>query len=291
MNPSYKLGKRFFLEEKPVITEHDFNRYLSIRELGGISKKWYYQCKIYLEKYLDYVDWKIDENKTFEYYKLLKNTISLCYYKKIVYQIRKFLDYLNVSWAYDVKLPPDLYYPPKRITFEDINKTVKYFEDNQFFLQTKALIYLGMTTGARPLELYQLNLEDIDLQNRVLYINHNPQNGQTTKTKRSRVTFFNNETKDALTEYLAYYKKDKNLKKLFSQSHISRLFKDAPVKVRYLRKFFSQQWTRRNGNSSVKRLLMGHSPRHDIDMAYYNAQSEEDLKRIYDNVMLNHTIK
>jgi len=201
------------------------------------------------------------------------------------------LDYLNISWAYDVKLPPDLFYPPKRITIENINETVKYFENNQFYLQAKALIYLGITSGARPLELYQLKLKDIDLQNRILHINHSPENGQSTKTKQSRVSFFNDEAKQALTEYLEYYKNDNTLKKLFSQSHVSRLFKDAPVKVRFLRKAFSQEWTRRNGNSSVKKLLMGHSLRGDTDMAHYNYQSQEDLKRIYDNVMLRHTLK
>ncbi len=29
---------------------------------------------------------------------------------------------------------------------------------------------------------------------------------------------------------------------------------------------------------------MGHSLKGDVDLNHYNAQSEEDLKRIYDNV-------
>jgi len=65
LNPSYKLSKRDFLEENPVISRDDFDKYLTLRELEGISKKWFFQCKMYLEKYIDYVDWKVDENKTF----------------------------------------------------------------------------------------------------------------------------------------------------------------------------------------------------------------------------------
>jgi hypothetical protein len=65
--------------------------------LEGLSKKWHYQCEIYLRKYLDYVHWKIDENKTLEYYQLLNKNKSLNYYKKEVYQIRKFLTYLNIE--------------------------------------------------------------------------------------------------------------------------------------------------------------------------------------------------
>ena len=72
MNPSYKLGKHIPTEENKVILLSDFNKYMTLRELEGLSDSWYNQCKLYLEKYLEYVDWKIDENKTLEYYKKLK---------------------------------------------------------------------------------------------------------------------------------------------------------------------------------------------------------------------------
>ena len=52
-----------------------------------------------------------------------------------------------------------------------------------------------------------------------------------------------------------------------------------------LRKFFSQEWDRRGGPTSIKKIIMGHSTRHDVDLSHYNYQSEEDLKKIYDKVM------
>ncbi len=76
-----------------------------------------------------------------------------------------------------------------------------------------------------------------------------------------------------------------HLKALFSQSHITRLFKDAPIQVKDLRKYFSQEWDRRGGPTSIKKILMGHSLKGDVDLMHYNYQSEEDLKSIYDKVM------
>ena len=51
------------------------------------------------------------------------------------------------------------------------------------------------------------------------------------------------------------------------------------------RKYFSQEWDRRGGPTSIKKILMGHSLKGDIDLMHYNSQSKEDLKKIYDKVM------
>ena len=220
------------------------------------------------------------------YYKKLKQDNSITYYRKKVYQIRKFLTFLHLNWANDIKLPSEPFYLPKRITIMDIDDTLSYFKNNKYFLQLKALIFIGISSGMRAEELYQLTIEDIDLDNRIVHINHNPQNGQSTKTKHSRISFFTEETGMAIDEYIAYFNYDRNLKQLFSPSHISRLFRDAPIKVKDLRKAFSQEWDRRGGQTSIKKILMGHSLKGDVDLMHYNAQSEGDLKKIYDKIML-----
>ena len=130
-----------------------------------------------------------------------------------------------------------------------------------------------------------MNIEDIDIENRILHINHNPNNGQSTKTKMSRVSFYNEKAKLAIIDYLEFYNKNGGLKRLFNQSHISRIFRDAPIQVKDLRKFFSQEWDRRGGPTSIKKILMGHSLKGDVDLMHYNCQSPEDLKNIYDKVM------
>jgi len=285
LNPSNKLGKHHPTGEKQKISDDVFNKYLTIRELEGLSTKWHYQCRIYLEKYLDFVDWKINENKTLMYYKQLKQDNSITYYRKKVYQIRKFLTFLHLEWAKDIKLPSEPFYLPKRITSNDIDNTISYFKNNKYFLQVKALLFIGISSGMRAEELYQLTIDDIDLENRILHINHNPQKGQSTKTKHSRISFFTEEARQTIVEYITYFNYDRNLKQLFSPSHISRLFRDAPIKVKDLRKYFSQEWDRRGGPTSIKKILMGHSLKGDVDLMHYNAQSEEDLKKIYDKVM------
>jgi integrase/recombinase XerD len=130
----------------------------------------------------------------------------------------------------------------------------------------------------RAEEFYQLRIADIDIDNRIVFINQDLSNGQNTKTKQSRISFFTNETKLELEEYITYFQNNIGLKKLFSQSHISRLFKDAPIKVKDLRKYFSQVWDRRGAPTSIKKILMRHSLKGDVDLMHYNAQSTEDLK-------------
>ena len=110
---------------------------------------------------------------------------------------------------------------------------------------------------------------------------------KTTKTGETRISFFTDNTATIISDYLRFYKDDCKLKYLFNHCQIRREFKNAPVRVKHLRKFFSQEWDRRGGPTSIKKILMGHSLKGDVDLMHYNAQSEEDLKKIYDNVMSN----
>jgi integrase/recombinase XerD len=202
-----------------------------------------------------------------------------------MYQILKFLSHLGIDWAKDIELPSDPNYTPKRFTREVIQQTLSHFEYNQYFKQVKAIVLLGASSGMRAEEMYQLNLNDIDFDNRIVHINHVPANGQTTKTQRSRVSFFTEEAEQAFLEYLEYFQSDNRLDRLFSQTHMTHLFNRAPIRVKDLRKYFSQEWDRRGGPTSIKKILMGHSMRGDVDLMHYNYQSEEDLKKIYDKVM------
>ena len=67
------------------------------------------------------------------------------------------------------------------------------------------------------------------------------------------------------------------------------MFSKTPLQVKDLRKFFSQDWDRRGGPTSIKKLLMGH--RGDVDLKHYNSQNIEDLKVIYTKVISEIVIK
>lgn len=193
--------------------------------------------------------------------------------------------YHKIEWINAVKPLRDPVYIAKRITDEDIDEVLDYFKDSKFELRYKSIIRLCCDSGIRAQECYQLRFEDIDLDNRVIHINYKPEIGQYTKTKQSRVSFFTEETKDILKEFYDCFKDKCILKYLFGQSDVQRAFRKSPIRVKMFRKYFSQEWDRRGGPTSIKKILMGHSLKGDIDLMHYNAQSEEDLKKIYDKVM------
>ena len=275
-----------FSVDKKQLDEH-----IKLLKISGLSDKWVYIIRYYVTDYLDYTNWTTDKEKTLDYLGKIKEKYNASYYRKWVYQVRKFLEYLNIEWAKQLNPPTEQEYQAKRVTTEDVQNTLTYFQGHQYYKQFKAVLLLGCTSGLRAEELYQLTTDDIDLENKTVRINHNPHNGQSTKTGKSRVSFFTDETRIALTDYFQFYKKNNSLKYLFNQCHLARNFKDAPVHVKDLRKAFSQTWDKRQGQTSIKKLLMGHSTRSDVDLMHYNGQNTEDLQKIYQTVMGDYRIQ
>ena len=273
------------MPRRHIVDNDILSEYLNIIKLKGLTDKHINEVKRYLLSYLRYTDNRINKLKSLEYFTYLKDNYSVSSYRKITYQILKFLRHLKIEWADEIKLPPDPIYYPTYISRDMIESAIDYFRNQNYNIRFKALICLGIDTGLRAEELYQLTLEDIDIDNRIVRINHNPQNGQSTKTKQSRVSFFTYSTKGTLLEYLSFLDNSSNLSSLFPQRWIERKFSDAPIRVKHLRKYFSQEWDRRGGPTSIKKILMGHSLKGDVDLMHYNYQSEEDLKQIYDKVM------
>ena len=272
------------------VSKDSVEEFLEIRSLSGISSRVFAQMHSIIYHYIEYVDFKIDKKKSLQYFSYLKDNYSVSYYRKQVYQILKFLNYLNVEWTNEIQLPPEPIYHPKYVSKEDIIRTLKHFENDEYKLRFNAIIHLGIDTGMRAEELYQLSVGDIDLDSRCIHINHNPNNGQSTKTKQSRVSFFTEDTKQVLDEYLTYFNGKNSLTALFPKRWIEGKFRNTPMRVKHLRKYFSQEWDRRGGPTSIKKILMGHSMKGDVDLMHYNYQSEADLKKIYDKVMNENSV-
>jgi len=280
-----RLSRRYSTGINRTITHKDIDNYIQLRKVNGISKSWIYDISIYLSKYVKCINGNVTQSNTLEYLNIIQSQYSVTSFRKQTYQIRKFLLYLGYDWAKELQPPKEPMYIPKRVSNDDINSVLNYIKDSEFELQLKSIILLGATSGMRAQELYQLKPKNIDIKNRIVYINHKPKEGQTTKTKQSRVSFFTIEVQKLLGEYLEYYHNESDLKYLFGEKHLHKIFKNAPIRVKHLRKYFSQEWDRRGGPTSIKKILMGHSLKGDVDLQHYNAQSEEDLKRIYDKVM------
>ncbi|RLF58612.1 MAG: hypothetical protein DRN27_04930 [Thermoplasmata archaeon] len=254
------------------------------RRMGGISEDWACDIEYWLQGYLDYMDWELDEAKTYHYLEQMKQKYSTSSYRKRAYQIKRFLQNQNMEWTEHIKPPPEPEKFPKRISSDMIHDTINYFKDHLYEKQMKAIILLGASSGMRPEEMYQLQKSDIDLDQCMVSIHHDPDNGYTVKTGKSRITLFNTEARQAMIDYLSFFNNGCILTHLFGKQHIERAFHHSPIQVKDLRKYFSQQWDRKGGPTSIKKMLMGHSG--DVDSLHYNAQSIDDLRQIYDKIIL-----
>ncbi len=266
------------------ISDDILEGYLDILRLSGVTHRHIKEVRRALKSYQKYILSVIDKQKSIQFFSKLQRECSTSYYRKQMYQLKRFLKFLKVEWTDEISLPKEPVYNPMRISHKAIDDTILYFKDSPHFLQIKALILLGSSSGLRAEELYQLSQKDINLKMRKVNINHNPSNNQSTKNQKTRVSFFSKEAKTSIQEYYNFFRNGCGYSKLFPQTTLTRLFNSAPIRVKHLRKFFSQEWERRGGSSGIKKLLMGHSIRNDVDLNHYNFQSEEDLKQIYDRV-------
>jgi len=98
----------------------------------------------------------------------------------------------------------------------DILDTLDYFSDYIYFKQIKAIINLGIYSGLRAEELYQLRLDNFDSDNCIVLVNHNPNLGQSTKNKKSRVSFYNSKTRDILKDTLTGFRAQNVILNLYS---------------------------------------------------------------------------
>jgi len=255
------------------------------RRMEGITESWACDIEYWLEGFLDYVNWELDETKTFHYHEHLKKKYSTSSYRKRVYQIKRFLQHHHIKWDRHIQPPAEPTKLPKHITSDIIQDTLTFFKDHPYEQQMKAIIHLGASSGMQPEEMYQLTPKDIDLHQCLVRIHHNPDNQQTVKTGRSRITFFNSQAQQTFQEYLRFYNNGCGLTYFFGKKHIQHTFNSAPIQVKDLRKYFSQQWDHNGGPTSIKNMLMGHSD--DVDRLHYNHQNINDLKQIYNKIMVS----
>jgi len=120
--------------------EKDVLEYLDIAELSGITEGHKKEIHRSLNKYMDYTKWTFDKNKSLEYFRLLLNNYSIAYYKKQMYQIRKYLLYKDKKWIEDIRLPSDPHYFPKRIGIKELKNTIDYFFNGALGIEYNAWI-------------------------------------------------------------------------------------------------------------------------------------------------------
>ena len=70
------------------VSKHDLNKYLATREVSGVTDIWMAEIKQWLIKYLEYVQWNINEDISLIYFNILRKKYSTTAYRKKLYQIR-----------------------------------------------------------------------------------------------------------------------------------------------------------------------------------------------------------
>ena len=291
--------------EKIKFNEQIIENILNQKRIANRSKSHIYQIELLLKDFAKAVNWEFNFNDITNFLDEKRRTLSPRSYRKYVLFIRWLLQELNVPYWNKLQLPKVP--KPQKIIIKKpmvkqvilnlwnlrINPVTKFRAISAFML--------GATSGLRTEEITRLELEDIDLENRTLYVRFGK-----SKDVEERVTFFNHETQAILRYYFEIYD---GRKKLFSQRSIEYVYEEYPevfrvggldIRLKHMRKFFIQEWERRGGSLAIrkmlaggsiedeekmdpKRLLTGHNTV-EIELESYNFQDPEDLRKIYDAV-------
>ena len=271
-------------------SKDDFERFIYKLKFSGLSDKEVKKAETRLTRFIEHCSYHPTYDDIIIYINELKQEFEPETVRKHVLLIKQFLKFIGAGDIADqIKLPK----VPKRrkkvikpdhikALLAEVNEKI----DKEYLrLRLRSAILLSATSGLRAEELYRLRLNDIDIENRTIYVR-----AEIAKDYEDRVTFFNLEAQEALLEYL---NTKPNLDRLFSEKSIQYLFSKLNTKLRMkdMRKFFSQQSDRLGMPTAIKKILMGHVvgyeefviPRgSDIDLSHYDFQDEEELKKIYD---------
>ncbi|WP_457752752.1 tyrosine-type recombinase/integrase [Thermococcus sp.] len=223
----------------------------------------------------------------------IREKYSPQYYRKHVLYIKKLLKIANIEIAEMLKakkvVSPDI----TIVTVQDVKNLLNLYKtlydnkklDEKNFDRLRLATLFCAVTGMRVFEFVRLRVSDINLENRTVHLR-----AEITKAKKERITFFTDEVQQLLEDYIKKYH-------LTSEDSLARLpqlqrpFKykkelnQQKLRLKHMRKFFSQEWDRRNGNTTVKKILMGHSITDDINALHYSHHTTKELKEIYDKVM------
>lgn len=191
------------------------------------SDKTAYEHTYYIKKFLNELP-KPAESATVEdvrkYPKSLKD-VSSAQYKNILMALKVFFrDFMKApEVVVSFKFPHQVFKPKQIVSKEQLKQFYEYLEAPK----EKALFMLYATTGLRRDEILSLKPEDIDFDRRMI----TPDN-HAGETKKSWVSFYNEEAEAVLKEYLAT-KKSSRSERLFpmQRDEVVELWKSAREKT------------------------------------------------------------
>jgi integrase len=263
-----------------------FEDYLSIdRQLSpGTVKRHMVEIRK-LFKHASFNPFEASRENIREYLKRF-GSMSPYTYANVLKSLRIFYrDFLNRPEAVSGFRFPNRPFNPVRVpTRKDLQSFYKRLDKPLH----KALFLLYATTGLRQHEVLSLRLRDIDLEKRMII-----PNGGTSRTKRTWITFFNEEAEKALKEYLASFKGLDKDAKLFPvgsfclRKAFMKFERETGVRIRpqILREWFSTEMARLGVPDRYVDAFSGRVPR-SVLARHYTDYSPERLKEIYDKAGL-----
>ena len=189
---------------------------------------------------------------------------------------RDFLEKPDVVASF--KFPHQVFKPKQIVSKEQIQQFYKALETKK----EKALFILYATTGLRREEILSLKPEDIDFSKRMI-----TPNNHLGETKKSWVSFYNEEAEKALNEYLAT-KKQSRSDRLFpmQRNEVVQLWKVAQDKTginitpQKLRQWFCSEMLRLGISETYVDAFCGRVPK-SVLARHYTDFSPEKLEKIY----------
>jgi len=210
---------------------------------------------------------------------------SPSYYKNLLASLKVFFrDFLGLPELVESFKFPNQPFKPKHIASKE---QVKHFYECLETSKEKALFMLYATTGLRRDEILSLELENIDFNSRMI-----TPNNHTGETKKSWVSFFNDEAEQALKEYLAT-KKASRSQRLFpmQREEAIKLWKTARDKIglnitpQRLREWFCSEMLRLRVSETYIDAFCGRVPQ-SVIARHYTDFSPEKLREIYGRARL-----
>jgi integrase len=211
--------------------------------------------------------------------------VSSAKYKNILMALKVFFrDFLKAPEVVSsFKFPHQVFKPKQILSKEQLHQFYRCLETPK----EKALFLLYATTGLRRDEILSLRPEDVDFEKRMI----TPDN-HCGETKKSWVSFYNDEAEQALQEYMKT-KKHSRSQRLFpmQRDEVVELWKVARdetglvITPQKLRQWFCSEMMRLGVSETYIDAFCGRVPK-SVLARHYTDFSPEKLKEIYEKADL-----
>jgi len=272
-------------EKRLILEERDLKEFKEFLELNmRLSPSTVYETVRIARRFLRRSNWVVSAETVKEYLREYLNRAPWTYNSQIV-ALRRFIkEYLK---------RPELITPYRRAPTNDVGIQVKLptiaqiragFEAQRCD-RDRALYLFTATTGLRRGEILHLTKDAIDWENRCVKPNHH------TRTKRSGITFFNEETEIWLRRYLSKRRDDDPRLFIISDRQFRKIWQRASeaagIKItpQILRIWFSEEMGERGIPDRYVDIFQGRAPK-SILAKYYTTRGIKGLKRKYEKVKL-----